>query len=308
MGELFAIIALVLFSINIIVTKVASGLLNIKVGFLISITVNVIFASLLFVGHLLIRESSFYIHWLAFLFFVLAGFFSTYLGRWLFFETIIKIGPSKASMFQVSNPIFTVIIAGLLLGERLTYTDWISILLMLAGLITISYIPSQQRLAYRRDLVRFVPFQSVKDYIIPGVWIALLSAFSYAISNILRGVAVQDWNEPILGALIGAVVGIGFHIIFSLKTHNIMDTLKRADRLAIKLYCVSGVCTISAQIFVISSMFYIPISIANLITLSTPILVTPLSYFLLKNSENITARTIIGGLLVLIGINIVVIF
>ncbi|WP_017728758.1 DMT family transporter [Halalkalibacterium ligniniphilum] len=308
MGELFAIIALVLFSINIILTKIASGLLNIKVGFLISITVNVLFASLLFIGHLVIRESSFMIHWPAFFLFLLAGFFSTYLGRWLFFETIIKIGPSKASMFQVSNPIFTVIIAGLLLGERLTYTDWISIFLMISGLLTISYVPSQQRHALRKDLVRFANLHSLKDYIMPGVWIALLSALSYAVSNILRGVAVQDWNEPILGALLGAIVGLGFHMVFSLKTKNIFTTLKEADRFALKLYCLSGICTISAQIFLISSMFYIPISIANLITLSTPILVTPLSYFLLKNAENITLRTIVGGVLVLIGINVVVIF
>ncbi|GAE27601.1 hypothetical protein JCM9140_3754 [Halalkalibacter wakoensis JCM 9140] len=308
MGEIFAIIALILFSINIIVTKVASNLLNIKVGFFISISVNVIFASVLFISHLLIRDSTFYIHWPAFFFFVCAGFFSTYLGRWLFFETIIKIGPSKASMFQVSNPIFTVIIAGLILGERLALTDWISILFMITGLLTISYIPSQHRQAFRRDLARIVAFPSLKEYIMPGVWIALLSALSYAISNILRGVAVLKWNEPILGALLGALIGLGFHMIFSLKTKNLMKTIKNANRKAIKLYCVSGICTISAQIFLISSMFYIPISIANLITLSTPILVTPLSYFLLKNSENITVRTIVGGLMVLVGINIVVLF
>lgn len=111
-----------------------------------------------------------------------------------------------------------------------------------------------------------------------------------------------------MGALLGALVGLGFHMVFSLKTKNIFNTIRKADKVAVKLYVISGICTISAQIFLISSMVYIPISIANLITLSTPILVTPLSYFLLKNSEKITFRTIIGGLMVLVGINIVVLF
>lgn len=308
MGELFAIIALILFSINIIVTKVASGLLHIKIGFFISILVNVLFALILFLGHFIIRDSSFVINWPAFFFFMLAGFFSTYLGRWLFFETIIKIGPSKASMFQVTNPIFTVIFAGIVLGERLTFTDWLSIVLMISGLITISYIPMQQRNRERQHLVGFIHNFSLKYYIIPGVWIAILSSLSYAISNILRGSAVQEWNEPILGALLGAIIGLLFHMAFSLKTKNIVATIKKANPKGVKLYIVSGICTISAQIFLLSSMLYIPISIANLITLSTPILVTPLSYFLLKNVENINFRIIVGGVLVLVGINVVIIF
>jgi drug/metabolite transporter (DMT)-like permease len=60
--------------------------------------------------------------------------------------------------------------------------------------------------------------------------------------------------------------------------------------------------TISAQISVIASMRYMPISIANLITMSTPVIVTPISFFLFKNQEGITYRTILGIILVLGGI------
>ena len=71
------------------------------------------------------------------------------------------------------------------------------------------------------------------------------------------------------------------------------------------VYALTGMLTISAQVCVIASMRYIPVSIANLITLSTPVLVTPASYFLLKNREGITLRTIFGSTLVLVGINII---
>ncbi|WP_375141679.1 hypothetical protein [Bacillus sp. EB600] len=68
------------------------------------------------------------------------------------------------------------------------------------------------------------------------------------------------------------------------------------------MYFSSGMITISAQISVTASMIYIPISIANLITMSTPVIVTPISYFLFKNQEGITLRTVAGIILVMAGI------
>jgi multidrug transporter EmrE-like cation transporter len=54
---------------------------------------------------------------------------------------------------------------------------------------------------------------------------------------------------------------------------------------------------------ILASMRYIPVSVAaNLITLSIPILVTPVSYFLFKNQEGITYQTLIGIGLVLSGL------
>jgi hypothetical protein len=37
------------------------------------------------------------------------------------------------------------------------------------------------------------------------------------VGNVLRGVAVQEWNEPILGALMGAVLGMALHFLTSLN-------------------------------------------------------------------------------------------
>ncbi len=53
-------------------------------------------------------------------------------------------------------------------------------------------------------------------------------------------------------------------------------------------------------------MGYIPISIANLITLSTPVIVTPVSFLLFKNKEGITLKTIVGIVLVMVGISLIV--
>jgi drug/metabolite transporter (DMT)-like permease len=318
MGELLAIVALIMFSINIIITKVASLRLNLNLGFLISLTTNVLFASLLFGVQFIFREEAFHWNTKGFFLFLISGFFATYLGRWFFFATITKLGPARASNIQISNPLFTVLIAWIFLGEQLNALDLFSVGVVLCGLFLVSYIPHHsvsvgllhsntgrildqgEGVSNRKQIVLNRMVQS-------GILIALLSALSYAISNVLRGAAIKTWNEPILGALLGAALGVILHLLFNPAARDIWSQWKHSDRTAILLYSLSGVLTITAQICLITSMWYIPVSIANLITLSTPVLVTPLSYFFLKNQEGITLRTVLGGAFILLGIGVIII-
>lgn len=318
MGEALAIAALVMFSTNIIMTKVASARLNLHFGFLISVSVNVLFGALLFGGQLLIRQDNLQWSGPGFLLFVIAGIFSTYLGRWFFFDSIVKLGPAKASVFQTSNPLFTVIIAWIFLDERLSFLDVVAIAIILFGLFLTSYVPGvfskpapvetgyepfetparTGRAGTLRAISPGIVFRS-------GIFLGVSGAASYAVGNVLRGAAIQSWNEPVLGGLVGATVGLVLHFFTSSTTRRFWGLLKGADRMGLLLYAVGGMLTITAQVCVIASFWYMPVSIANLITLSTPILVTPLSYFLLQNQEGITLRTIFGSALVLSGIAII---
>ncbi|WP_338448115.1 DMT family transporter [Niallia oryzisoli] len=314
MGELLAIFALVLFSSNIIITKIASTKVNMNLGFLISVGMNIFFGSLLLSVQLLFfRQDQMEWNTMGFFLFLLGGVFSTYLGRWFFFETIDKFGPTRASAFQTSNPLFTAIIAWLFLGEILHWIDVSAIILILFGLFLVSYVPQaaakqeaaagREQLASKNQLKQVV---SIKWLIQSGILLAFLSSLSYALGNIVRGVAIQSWQEPILGGVLGAFAGFVLHTITNKHTRHFLTEMKKANPLGVTLFAVSGCITITAQILVIASMHYIPISIANLITLSTPVLVTPLSYFLFKNQEKVTYITIVGIILVLCGITLII--
>lgn len=312
MGELLAIGALLLFSTNIIITKLATDRMNLHVGFLISVGVNVLFALFLFVIQVnFFTVQPVYWNWTGFFLFLLTGLFSTYLGRWLFFETIEKLGPTRASAFQVSNPLFTTIIAWLFMNEQLGWLDVINIILILLGLFLVSHVSQQgenKKVAVGRLETPSSYLSFWKGLLHSGGIIALLSSLSYAVGNVIRGAAIQTWNEPILGGILGAFMGFMLHVITNKNSRSFWSDLKKSDRKGIFLYVMSGVLTISAQILVIASMAYIPISIANLITLSTPVLVTPVSYFLFKNKEGITFKTISGILLVMVGIALIVLY
>lgn len=293
MGEWLAIAALILFSMNIIITKVATDRMNLNLGFLISVGVNVLFAAFLFsIQWLFFEQGQLIWNTKGFFLFLLTGLFSTYLGRWFFFESIEKLGPTRASAFQVSNPLFTTVIAWLFMNEKLGWSDILAIILILFGLFLVSYV-SQPSL--KKEM-------SFKWLLQSGILIALLSSLSYAVGNVVRGAAIQAWGQPILGGLLGACLGFLLHATTNKSTRHFWPQIKKSDRLGIFLYVCSGILTISAQILVIAAMGYIPISIANLITLSTPVIVTPVSLFFFKNRERITMKTIFGIVLVMAGI------
>jgi drug/metabolite transporter (DMT)-like permease len=132
------------------------------------------------------------------------------------------------------------------------------------------------------------------------------SSLAYAIGNVLRGSAVRNWNEPVLGALIGAACGLALQLVFSPDKRGIVPRLRAASRSGVALFATIGVTTIAAQMCAIGAMRYIPLSVATLVTLCTPILVFPLSHLLFKNQDRITAITLAGSGLTLLGIAIIV--
>ena len=113
LGYLFAFGALLLFTVSIMVTKVASSRIPLALGFVIATVVNVAFAGLALLVQLALSDSGLQWNARAFFLFAAAGVFSTYLGRWFFYESVVRFGPAKASIFQVSSPLFTALMAWL---------------------------------------------------------------------------------------------------------------------------------------------------------------------------------------------------
>lgn len=324
LGYLLAVAALLLFGSGILVTKFASSRITLDLGFLIATSTNVAFAALALAVQLALRSEALTWNAQAFWLFAAAGGFSTYLGRWFFYEAVVRFGPAKASVFQVSSPLFTALIAWLWLGEHLSLTAAVGLGVAIAGLMLVSYKPRGQtadatvaqqmpksdvaRASANPSKVTVDPtLRPMREKLLQSVLLlGLGSSFAYAIGNVLRGSAVRSWNEPVLGALVGAVLGLALHLAFSPDKRGLVGRLQQANRQGVWLYALMGVCTISGQMCLIGAMRFIPLSVATLMTLCTPLLVFPLSHLLFKNSGDVTRNTLLGGALALIGIAIVV--
>jgi drug/metabolite transporter (DMT)-like permease len=315
-GYLLAGSALVLFAGGTLVTKAAAQRIDLALGFLIATTINVIFAALVLGVQLALRAEPLEWNAQALWLFVIAGGFSTYLGRWFFYESVVRFGPARASVFQVSSPLFTALVAWLVLGESLTLQSFAAVALTIAGLILVSTTPNHSmanadeappQIEPAQSAVAASPLTSIKRHALGSVLaMGLASSLAYAIGNVLRGAAIRTWHEPVLGALLGALAGLGLHLIFSRDKAALAARLRSADRRGVLIFALMGVTTITAQMCTIASMRYIPVAIAALVTLCSPLLVFPLSYWLLKNSDAVTGRTVLGCALALLGIVMIV--
>ena len=302
MGEALAFIALVFYSVNIILTKVASRRIDIDLGYEFSNTVIVATAAIVVLLQAAWTGAFPTWDWDAALAFALAGIFTTFLGRWLSFESIMLFGPARSSLFQLIVPLFTAIIAAIVLGERLsTLTLW-GIPITLGGLFLTVYVPG----TFARAMVRTAAGADRPALLrlIGASSVVLGSGFAlcYSIGNILRGAGMRTWNEPVLGGLLGAISGLLLYKLVTPRRGSLRARLAAADRIGVRIFALMGTLNMGAQVLGIMAMHYIPVSVTSLIVSCMPVLVIPMSVFFLKNQEGITRRTVIGTAVTIAGI------
>lgn len=303
-GYLLSGLALILFTVAILATKAASSRIALSTGFLIATAVNVVFAAGALGVQIALRGEGLTWSGHALLLFAAAGAFATYLGRWFFYESVARFGPARASVFQISSPLFVALLTWLVLDEKLTRPAIFGMALTLTGLALVAFKPGF--FARQKSAVGMFENGFLKRILASVFVLGLISSLAYAIGNVLRGAAVRTWPEPIAGALIGAVSGLLLHVLLTPKKSALLRDFKTANHAGMGLYAVVGVANISGQICTIASMRYIPLSVAALVTLCTPLLVIPLSLYLFKDQEALRVTALLGALLTLAGIALVI--
>jgi drug/metabolite transporter (DMT)-like permease len=134
--------------------------------------------------------------------------------------------------------------------------------------------------------------------------IALGSSTAYAISHILRAGAIQTWNEPVAGVVLGAAAGtLALGLVNRRKLPQVRQRIAAQPRAAV-VYAGVGCMQVIAQTFMIASLAHVHASIAALITMCTPLVVLPASLLLFKNREGIGWLVVLGLVITLAGVGL----
>jgi drug/metabolite transporter (DMT)-like permease len=227
--------------------------------------------------------------------FAVAGVVGTFLGRRLLFETVRLLGPSRASVFHSSAPAFALLGAWLLAGERLGAYD-----LALVAVVWLGLWFTQARPGIGSPQVASEVWRK-------GMIAGLLTVAGFGFGNVLRGLAMREWSEALLGTVLATLAALAFQIAATRDWGRIGAQLRAADRTAIGLYVACGVATSLGSIFVTLAMTYMEIGLAVLVVHTTPLVIFPVSVFVLGSREELMPRTIFGALLVLAGITLLAI-
>lgn len=288
MGVFLALLAMVCFASNIILTRYAVARMPVESGFFIVLATNVLFPALLFPVELAARAAPWSWDWKGAGIFALGGIIGTFLGRRFLFDSVRLLGPARASVFHSTSPAFALVGAWLLVDERL---GWLEI-----GLMAVVW--SGLWLTQPRAGTTQVTVAQARRGLIAGI----LAVAGFGFGNVLRGVATRTWEEIFLGTAIASAAALLCQVIATRDWSRIGVQLRAADRKALGLYLACGVTTSLGSIFISAAMLRMEIALATLVVHTTPLVIFPVSVFLLKNREELTGRTLAGAALVLCGI------
>jgi drug/metabolite transporter (DMT)-like permease len=294
MGVTFALLAMTCFAANIILTRYAVARLPVEAGFLVVLATNILFPALLFPFELALRAAPWSWDWKGAGLFMLGGVVGTFLGRRMLFDTVRLLGPSRASVFHSTSPAFALVGAWLLAGEKL---GWFEIGLMAVVWVGLGFTQPRAGSAAGGSAL---PAANARKGLLAG----LMTVAGFGIGNVLRGLAMRGWEEAVLGTVVSSVAALACQIAATRDWGKIAAQFRGAGRTAIPLYIGCGVTTALGSIFVALAMTRIEIALAVLVVHTTPLVIFPVSVFILKNKEELTPRTLLGALLVLAGIGL----
>lgn len=284
---------MVLFATNIFIVRSAMQRLAIDPGFIVLMTVNTLLAALILLASLTWRDAPVTLEWRALGFFALSGVFGIFIARRLLLETVRTLGPSRASVAHTATPVFTLAGAWALAGERLGLFELGIIVIVIAGLWLAQSSQTHKTAA------------SMAPLGLQAIVMATLPAIGFGVGNVFRGLGMHISHDAILATIVGSATALACQVLSQRRLLAILGTLRNADRRGLALYAASGVATMFGSMTGNAAMNYLEISIAMLITYTTPIVVFPVSIFVLKNAEALTLRALIGTLIVLCGVAVI---
>lgn len=290
MGVALALVAMVFFSANILITRYAVARMPVDAGFFVVLATNILFPAAVFPFELAARAAPWSWNWKGAGLFVLGGVIGTFLGRRLLFDTVRLLGPSRASVFHSTAPAFALLGAWLLADERLGLYE---IALMVVVWVGLWFTQPHAGAGGSR-----LSTANIRKGMLAG----LFTVAGFGIGNVMRGLAMRGWGEAVLGTVIASSAALACQVLATRDWGKVAAQLRRADRAALWLYVGCGVTTSLGSIFVSLAMARMEIALAVLVVHTTPLLIFPVSVFILKNREELTPRTLLGALLVLSGI------
>jgi drug/metabolite transporter (DMT)-like permease len=193
----------------------------------------------------------------------------------------------NASMFA-TYPMYSSILAALLLGEIIAPENWIGLICIVAGVMFI-----ERSLGKKTEMKKI----SKKGLIFP-----LFATLTIASSLLVRKYGLTIYNEPLLGVAIGYSSSFLLYLLLlTSKTQYSMPLWKD-----LRLFWKPGVFLSLGWILSFYALSYERVSIVTPLLQTEPLFVLLLAYLYLKGLERISLKVVTGTILIVIGIYLLV--
>jgi drug/metabolite transporter (DMT)-like permease len=219
----------------------------------------------------------------SFLLFIIAGILAPGITRILYNKGIETLGVALNASIFATYPIYSTILAVLLLDEILIPQNWIGLIFIVVGVIIIE-----------RDLDKYEVRVKVSRR---SLFFPLFATLTIASSQILRKYGLSISNEPLLGVAVGYSSALLLYLPILVFSNNFQCFFRKG----FKLFWKAGVCLALGWLLSFYALSFERVSIVIPLIQMEPLFVLLLTYLYLKKLECITLRTVISTFLIFIG-------
>ena len=283
MSVYFAIQAAFLFAVSHIVIRRGLVTSNAATGTIVSIIISA--ALLWVVTPIFIPLSSFRTP--AIWYFIAGGIFAPGVGRFMTFKSIERVGVARAVPITNTAPMFSSILAVLVVGESWPQQNILGTSLVILGVVILSHTRTENSQWRKLDLVYPV-----------------LAAIAFAVSSNLRKLGLLIASLPLMAATVSATTALVFTVIFQ-QAQGGWRTFALSRR-SFGWFVATGVAHTTAMLSSFYALSFGKIVIVDPLISASPVLTLFLSTLFLKDLESITPRVVMGAICTVIGSILVV--
>ena len=223
------------------------------------------------------------------LLFALAGALAPGIGRLLYYKGMQTVGASvNASVFAI-HPMFSSILAVLLLGETLSPANWLGITSIIIGVIFIQ-TSSKNDVNHKRNWGK-------------SLFLPVLATLTIAVAQIIRKNGLNIYNEPLLGAAVGYAFSLSLYLLLL----SISETWHRSffPKRDFRLFWKAGLGITLSMILSFYAVSYEEVSIVTPLLAVEPLFVVFFAYLYLKELEQISYKLVLSVILTVSGVALV---
>jgi drug/metabolite transporter (DMT)-like permease len=218
--------------------------------------------------------------------FIAIGIVGAYLGRTLFVKSVDQIGATRAQLVNNTSPLVTVVLAAVLLCERLTVTVLLGVILIVSGIF---FIPKAEPHSGVDPAKRILTLTSI------------LATICYGLVPVMKKFATDNGGSPMLGAL--TIHATGLLLLFTIGSLlKIELKWQRVPLPSFVCFAIAGALQAIGSIFTLNALLFAPASVVAPIWNTQPIVSFFLARVTLKGIEVVTFRDGIAAALVVMGV------
>lgn len=224
------------------------------------------------------------------LLFAASGFLSPGIVRLFYYKGLRKLGASTNSAVFSIYPLYSALLAIVILSEILTGQNWIGIILIVFGVMALQYCSPTNGCKEREGL---------KSWIFP-----IIGGITIAIGSVISKYALNLSNAPIFGVAIAYT--------FSLLPYGLILLTSRQTRIGLnlkqdlRLFWIAGIGQAISWTFTYAAFQFDQVATVNPIISSEPIFVVIFGYFLLRNIETVSKKVAASIIITVLGVALVV--